>query len=50
MITTALDVLALLLVAAGIALGLWSLIGGLSLIPAGFVVAVGSAASRGPGA
>lgn len=43
--TTALDVLALLLIAAGVALGLWPLVGGVALIPAGVVVAFGSALS-----
>lgn len=42
-ITTLLDVLALLLVAAGVALALWPISGGLALVVAGALVAVGSA-------
>lgn len=42
-VTTALDVLALLLVAAGFALALWPVVGGLALGVAGAVIALGSA-------
>lgn len=51
-VTTALDVLALLLVAAGFALALWPLVGGLALVVAGLTIALGSmyAEPKNPGA
>jgi hypothetical protein len=42
LITTALDVVALAVVAVGVCWGLWPHIGGFALIPAGIVVAGGS--------
>lgn len=41
-ITTALDVVALLAVAVGVCLGLWPLVGGFALIPAGILIGAGS--------
>lgn len=50
LVTTLLDMLGLLLVAAGIAAGLWPLAGGWGLCPAGVVIIGGSwLASRGEG-
>lgn len=48
LVTTLLDTLGLLLIAAGIAVGLWPLVGGWAFCPAGVVV-VGASwlASRG---
>lgn len=48
LITTILDVLALLLVAAGFAVALWPVSGGLGLGVAGATVAVGSAFAASP--
>lgn len=48
LVTTLLDTVGLLLVAAGIAAGLWPLVGGWGLCPAGAVILGGSLlASRG---
>ena len=44
-VTTALDTLALLLFAAGVAVALWPVSGGLALCAASAVVATGSAAA-----
>lgn len=41
-VTTALDVLGVLLVAAGIAAGLWSVIGATALVPAGVIILLAS--------
>lgn len=45
-VTTLLDTLGLLLIAAAAALGLWPVIGAASLALAGVVILVGSAVSR----
>lgn len=50
LVTTLLDTVGLLLIAAGITAGLWTLVGGWGLCPAGAVIIAGSwLASRGEG-